>query len=346
MTRLRRFAATAAFAALSTVSSLATAAGYSGLYVFGDSLSDRGNLASLANAAQVITGNSYIPSVPYASGQLTNGDVWVKPFAGALGLAAYGQPASLGGGDFAFGGARVNTDGAGLPPSLTLQTGLFFNATGNVAPGTALYVMAGGGNDARDALTAAATAAAQAAATATDPTAAINAIVGQAATNYAQNTGAIIDQLQSAGAQHIIVWDVPDLARAPAVTFMGGQAVALGGMVSQAMNAALVGRLASETGVTLFDLYGLQNSFFAAPSSFGLTNVQDACGAVVNACDPATSLFWDGIHPTAFGHQLIANAMFTTAVPEPSVMALLLTGLLLMGWRTHRAAPHRGAPRL
>lgn len=338
MSRLRRLATTAAFAVLSTLSSVAGAAGYTGLYVFGDSLSDRGNLAGLADASQVIPGNSYIPSVPYASGQLTNGNVWVKPFADALGLSAYGQAASLGGGDFAFGGARVATDSATLPPSLSLQTGLFFSATGNVAPSTALYVVAGGGNDARDALTAAATAAAQAVANATDPTAAIQAVIGQAASSYAQNTGTIIDQLQSAGAQHIIVWDVPNLALAPAVTFLGGQAATLGGLVSQAMNAALVNRLSSETGVTLFDLYGLQNSFFAAPSAFGLSNVTDACGAVVNQCDPATSLFWDGIHPTAFGHQLIASAMFTTAVPEPSIALMLLAGLLVMGWRGHRRA--------
>src|SRR4051794_15779025 len=80
---------------------------YTGMYVFGDSLSDSGNLAALTDPTQVITGNSYIPNAPYASKQFTNGDVWVKGVATALGLATYAAPALAGGGNFAFGGARV-----------------------------------------------------------------------------------------------------------------------------------------------------------------------------------------------------------------------------------------------
>jgi outer membrane lipase/esterase len=114
---------------------------------------DRGNLAIAigADPTQTITGNSYIPSKPYASNQFSNGDVWVKSFADALGLASFALPALAGGGDFAFGGARVATDGAGLPPSLSAQETQFLSSTGGSAPPGALYVVAGGGNDARDA---------------------------------------------------------------------------------------------------------------------------------------------------------------------------------------------------
>ena len=68
------------------------------------------------------------------------------------------------------------------------------------------------------------------------------------------------------------------------------------------------------------------------PAAFGLTNVADACGAVAT-CTPASYLFWDGIHPTAKGHQILANAMFALAVPEPSTWALTLGGMMLVGWR-------------
>ncbi len=321
-----------AIVALAGLTSLASAASYSGLYVFGDSLSDTGNIASLigSNAGQVITGNSYIPSQPYASGQFTNGDVWVKSFAEMIGLGPFATAVRNGGANFAFGGARTSTDGAGLPPSLTAQAGLFLGSTGNVAPGGALYVVAGGGNDARDAL--------QAAATSADPFAAIAA----AASAYALNTGAIVDRLQAAGAQHIIVWDAPNLALAPAVNAQGPGATFLGGAVSAAMNGALAARLSGEAGVSLFDLYGLQGKIYANPSAYGLSNVADACGAVAN-CNASTYLYWDGIHPTAAGHAILAQGMFITAVPEPGTWALFVGGLLIVGLRSRKRVPATGA---
>jgi len=327
-------------AALGGLSAVAAAADFGGLYVFGDSLADSGNVARLVGSdpGQVITGNSYIPSRPYASGQFTNGDVWVKGFASSLGLAPFGAPSLDGGGDYAFGGARVASDGGGQPPSLRLQTTLFLNAHQQLAPADALYVVAGGGNDARDALAAAAGSATP------------DLVIAAAASAYAQATGNLIDRLQAAGAAHIVVWDVPDLALAPAVLAQGSGASFLGGQVSIAMNSALSARLAIETGVTLFDVYGWQNRFVADPAAWGLTNVSDACGAPTAGCDPASALFWDGIHPTAAGHALLAAQMLAavTPVPEPASAALLLIGgaaLLLLLRRTRRAGTALAAAR-
>ena len=144
-----RLLAAAAFAFASSAN-----AQYSGLYVFGDSLSDTGNNALAIGTApgQVVTGNSYIPTFPYASGQYTNGNVWVHTFASGLGLSA--APALAGGGVFAFGGAQtgVTPTPPGFPPSMIDQTGAFLFATGGFAPGNALYVLAGGGNNARAAM--------------------------------------------------------------------------------------------------------------------------------------------------------------------------------------------------
>jgi phospholipase/lecithinase/hemolysin len=305
MNCLRKLTAVVALAGLT---GLASAASYTGLYVFGDSLSDTGNIAAAigSNPAQVVGNNGYIPSQPYASGQFTNGDVWVKSFAEMIGLGPYATSTLNGGANFAFGGARTSLDGTGLPPSLTAQAGQFLGKTGGVAPGGALYVVAGGGNDARDAL--------QAAATAADPF----AVIASAAWLYAQNTGAIVDSLQAAGAQHIIVWDAPNLALAPAVQAQGIGATFLGGAVSAAMNGALAARLSGEAGVSLFDLYGLQGQIYANPSAYGL--------------------YWDGIHPTAAGHAILARGMFITAVPEPGTWALFVGGLLLVGLRSRKRA--------
>jgi len=311
--------------------STASSAQYSGLYVFGDSLSDPGNLAGAigADPAQVITGNGYIPDHPYASLQFSNGDVWAKTYAIAIGLGSFGLPFSVGGGNFAFGGARVTTDGPGLPPSLTIQEGaLFLAAHGGVAPSDALYVIEGGGNDARDTLAAAAGAA--------DP----STPIGAAALAYATDMGNLVDQLQASGAQHIVVWNVPDLGLAPAVTTLGLGASFLGSFVSQSMNSALSMRLAGEAGVTIFDVFGTIHSFVSSPGAFDLVNVTDACGAIVG-CDPSTSLFWDGIHPTSAGHALLAREMFAATVPEPAEYVLLLAGLLAMSRRVHRRRRER-----
>ena len=325
MKTLRLLAGTALLAACT----LANAAAYDGLYVFGDSLSDSGNNALVigTDPGQVITGNSYIPTFPYASGQYSNGDVWARTFASAIGLAAYGAPSLAGGGDYAYGGARTRVDGSagGFPPSVKSQVTSFLGAVGGVASGDSLYVVASGGNDARDALEAISVGAP------------IGATLVKTALSYAIATHRIVDRLQAAGAEHIIVWNVPDLGLAPAVTAEGGLATTLGHVVSSFMNVALGKALAGEVGVQIFDTYGLLNAVVADPAAYGLTNVTDACGNVAAGCDPLTSLFWDGIHPTSAGHALLAGQMLAIAVPEPETFALMLGGLALVVVRARRA---------
>src|SRR5664280_2225647 len=132
---------------------------YSNLVVFGDSLSDSGNnaVALAPNVTPVpISGNGFIPTYPYASGHYTNNQVWAQTLASSLGLRA--NPSLLGGTDYAFGGARTGPLSSNLfnpyPPSLETQTATFLLQYANVAPSDALYVVAGGGNDARNALNA------------------------------------------------------------------------------------------------------------------------------------------------------------------------------------------------
>jgi len=143
------------------VSANASAAPYTSLVIFGDSLSDSGNNSNVPsigfNTTQVISGNSYIPLQTYGAapfGTYSNGPVWATQFAAAMGLGAL--PSLIPGGtDYAFGGA---TTSGGQVPSLTLQAGMYLTS---LAPGSdisnTLFVVAGGGNNARNTFAALAT---------------------------------------------------------------------------------------------------------------------------------------------------------------------------------------------
>jgi outer membrane lipase/esterase len=313
----------------------ATAEPISGLFIFGDSLSDPGNNAILLNPPPSspnnvtlpsdITGNSFIPTFPYApSYQYTNGNVWAYQFATMLGLPSAVAGPVLGGGlgsNFAFGGATTGPlNNVGSVPSLLTQAANFVAALGPAsAPANALYVVAGGGNNAREAMTAIAGGA--------DPT----ATIGAAAIQFAADIGSIVDTLQAKGAERIIVWDVVNLGFAPAIAAKGEQAASLATTLTQAMNDALGYRLATESNVLTFDIFGLTTSIAANPAAYGLTNDSDAGGAIPGA-DLSTYLFWDGIHPTAAGHVILATSMvaLTMSVPEidpaggSSVVALVV----------------------
>ncbi len=90
-TRPSRLAASARFflvAALAAgAASIAQAAPFSSLFVFGDSLSDSGNNAIVMSdrTAVPIISNTFVPTFPYASTRYTNGLVWAQTFANWLG---------------------------------------------------------------------------------------------------------------------------------------------------------------------------------------------------------------------------------------------------------------------
>jgi outer membrane lipase/esterase len=211
-------------------------------------------------------------------------------------------------------------------PSLLTQTETFVASLGpDPAPTNALYVVAGGGNNARAAMTAILSGSNA------------EATIVATAVQFAADIGSIVDTLQAKGAENIVVWDAPNLGLSPAITANGQPAVYLATTLNQSMNAALAARLASETDVRTFGFFDLITSVNADPSAYGLTNVSDAGGAIPNA-DVSTFLCWDGIHPTAAGHAILAQSMytFTASVPEidpagaSSVVALVVGCLSLI----------------
>ena len=130
------------------------------------------------------------------------------------------QPSHLGGTNYAYGGATQDLTNNPFPYSLLTQANQYLAS--NTASANTLYVIAGGGNDARAVL-------------------AGNAGGGSDDAGYAANVGAIVDELQAAGAQHIVVWNTPNLGLAPAVAAAGG--AALGASARGGYEPALATRL-------------------------------------------------------------------------------------------------------
>jgi outer membrane lipase/esterase len=87
--------------------------------------------------------------------------------------------------------------------------------------------------------------------------------------------------------------------------------------------------------VKTFDVFSTFTALAGAPGAFGLSNVTTACGNNASGCG-LNPLFWDGIHPTTAGHQLLADGVFALAVPEPSTYAMFLVGLIGCGWFARR----------
>lgn len=328
---LLRRSLTAALLAAFSLSSLAAdvvfGPAYSSLKIFGDSLSDSGNNAiALGSSGGIPTSNVYIPSgAPYASGTYSNGPVWVNAFSAAIGLPAAATPSLAGGSNYAAGGARTN-DAAAYPPSATAQVNSFLSGVASL-PSTGLYVIAIGGNDVRDTVQGLLT-----------PGSGV--VLATQAAAYALAVGNMVDALQAKGAQHIVVWDAPDVGKTPVALTAGFSG--LGTSVAVAFNAALAARLTGEAGVIPFDVFGTVNAIVANPGAYGLTNVVDACGAVINSCSSSvsTALFYDGIHPTAAAQALLASAMLNTlaaAVPEPASWLMLAAGVAVLAVRRRRA---------
>jgi outer membrane lipase/esterase len=330
---IRLLARTLAGIGLCAAALAASAAGpYSGLVVFGDSLSDSGNNALLLSQGPGglppvnIPGDGYYSKIPSAAGTYSNGWVWTQYFAQSLGVAL--SPSLAGGNNFAFGGAQTSLNGGeipqlpGFPYSMQTQLGMYLGATGNLADPNALYVVAGGGNNIRVALEAIAMGAEA------DATAAATVA------SYAADMAGIVGSLKLAGAQHVLVLNTPNFGLTPLANAMGVslQASAL----SFAMDGALAGALAG-SGAQIFDMYGFMTGAVSNASQLGFSNWTNACGATGSSCDLNTALFWDGIHPTTLAHQQLAAAVFAAAVPEPDMAALLAVGLAVLALAGSRA---------
>jgi phospholipase/lecithinase/hemolysin len=287
---------------------------FSGIVVFGTTLSDSGNAFVLLGEAgtppDYEMGPFFIPTLPYARGghHVSNGDTWIEQFGKSLGLGGSVRPALQGSEhatNYAVGAARARDVANNF--TLTLQVTTFLLDSGGVADPDALYVIEMGGNDVRDAFATG------------DPS-----IVGLALDSIATN----VVRLYQAGARQFLVMNVPNIALTPAVRALGPAAFVPATLATQAFNlglsAPIVGVLDQlsalpDSSFQLLDAFQLLNDITADPTAFGLTNVEDACvtpNIPPFKCDkPDEFLFWDGIHPTKVAHALLAEEAATVLFP-------------------------------
>ncbi len=304
----------AAWPALLLTTAAATA--FDGLVVFGDSLSDVGNVE------QVTSSIPLVPTTPgpfYADGRFSNGPNYVDVLSAQLGLG----PAvnSLSGGDvWAYGGAL--SSGTGFPTNLVVddiddQVDDFLGSTVAIDAET-LFVVFAGGNDIAGSTTSGQVMAA------------------------AQSIASDIGRLYDAGGRSFLTPNLPDIGLTPRYNDNPSAKSALTVAFNGALDAALDDLELSRPGIELFrlDVFGLFNDLINDPFGYDLVNTTDEAAPGLSPGDSSydTSmivsnvdqyLFWDDFHPTQAGHALLAQAAFDV-IPEPGTLVLALPVTLLM----------------
>ncbi|WP_109126229.1 autotransporter domain-containing protein [Dyella sp. C11] len=324
---LRTRTITGAIAAALLISSPAFAAKsqFDSVVVFGDSLSDAGNISLATNPA-------IQPPLEFTTNP---GAVTVQNVASHYG---YGLTASLTGGtDYAWGGAGVLTNSPGTPsavPTITTQVNAYL--AGGKFDSKALYSIWGGANDIFYAATAAGAGATaqqliqanvaqqvQALQNAGYPpsviaqqlpaiTQAVTAAVtqqvlaaagvsgfqtaDQAAANVAaaaQQEVKLIGQMQAAGAKNILVFNLPNIGLTPSALEQGASAASSLTSLSLVFNGTLNAGIAQlGKGIVPVDTFSLLNEVIANPGKYGFTNVtNEACGVGSSSvqCGPVGS---------------------------------------------------------
>jgi phospholipase/lecithinase/hemolysin len=278
--------------------------------VFGDSLSDPGNY--FIEYGQVSTPPfATVPSAPYDvhGYHFSNGPTWIEQLTVELGSRVSGLPALARPGtytNYAMGRARARANAPTFPDfDLSTQVGLFLGDFGGRAPAGATYVIWIGANDLDDALDA----------LQSDPAGATSIGIIQTALG---TIAANIQALWAAGARSFLIPNMPDLGLTPAVQLAGTAAVGAATQLSEAFDSGLAQVLRQLQAlphiqfITL-DVFTLLHAVVSDPQAYRIKDAHDACLTFFVTVDaicthPNRHLFWDGIHPTVAGHEILEDA--------------------------------------
>lgn len=270
------------------------------IVVFGDSLSDNGNLYEFMN-------HQLPPSPPYYKGRFTNGPVWIEHL-----VASY-FPKDPGAHlfDYAYGGAGVSEEAGDEDVLFTLKREVnnYLTSHQDKASEDSLFVVWIGANN-------------------------YLAMPSEIDKTLEDVTGGITHSLQrlaEKGAKHILVVNIPDLGNTPAaIEFDSIETMTYFSKVHNAVLSNTVTTLKQQFPDVEWLFFDMSEAFaevIANPQAFGFSNITQPCvdlvtdnltkKSVINmvaavkpkikqdACDGY--LFFDLVHPTALAHQLLSN---------------------------------------
>jgi phospholipase/lecithinase/hemolysin len=279
-------------------STLLSAAPLNKLIVFGDSLSDNGNLYNYLKHQLPL-------SPPYFEGRFTNGPVWVELLMKSYYPSTYAEHLE----DYAFGGAGVlEEDDDGLF-TLRGEVNNYFLVNDGKANSNDLYTIWIGSNNYL--------------ALPDDPE--------QAITDVINGIQANIQKLVDKGAKHILVLNLPNLDTIPGAQDF--DAVDLLGYLSTNHNKILKEKVDEfkqrypDVQWLYFDLSALMNDIINHPQTYGFTNVTETCYEaampqassnrvlkMVSTIKPHMKngpcdgyLFFDPVHPSEMAHVIMAR---------------------------------------
>lgn len=309
---------------------------YTGVFVFGDSLVDSGNVLKLAEFVDSIPFLSIPDGAPtadkgYYMGRFTNGlnfadlvsnkfisvpTVPVFPFGFKdpwFGLSNPFEPDPQGNNlNFAYGGAQIRR-GEELVPDLDDQTDAYRDAVDRRADPGALHLLTIGANDVRSLVPA-------------------NGAVADAATalsrlaNAAEELHEEIGQLITIGARHVVVTGIPDIGLIPFYNGLPDES---------ARREAATGYSALLDGLIQTRLDQLRAAFPAvtidyvslvqATSSLLASLEQIYDPAQLYPINESELLFFDSVHPTAQVHALFGASILDTISGAPAGETLALS---------------------
>jgi phospholipase/lecithinase/hemolysin len=278
---------------------------YTSIVIFGDSLSDTGNVAHLAQAKYGVRIPG--PAVDYTDGRFTDGadtlpaaekyfGVWIEQLAATLPAKPTIKDSLDGGTDYAYGFAFTGNGTSTLAFSSTLSVNVEnigqqitdYLATHPKITSKTLFVVWGGANDLLNA---------------TSENDVIDADINQALN---------IQRLIDAGATQFIVPNLPPLGSIPRLN--GSPTTSVPATVASALFNEVLGLVlpllrdfnpGKHVTISELDVFSLFNQIIASPSTYSLTNVTASSQGI--AVDPDTYLFWDDLHPTTHGHNILAT---------------------------------------
>lgn len=279
---------------------------YTSIVVFGDSLSDTGNVAHLTTAkyGEEIPG----PVADYTAGRFTDGTdtlpaaenytgVWVEQLAATFPSKPAVVDSLDGGTNYAYGFATTGK-GTGLftfGPSDALSVNVDnvgrqiteYLATKPEITNKTLFIVWGGAIDVLYA---------------TSEDEVIDAGIDQILN---------IQRLIDAGATQFLIPNLPPLGAVPRLN--GSPSTSVPATEASALyNEVLGGGVAllrafdfeRHPQLSEMDVFSLFNQIVAAPAKYSLVNVTMSSQGM--AVDPDTYLFWDDLHPTTRGHNILA----------------------------------------